>query len=138
MEKLLIIGGTGSLGNCLSRLLSKKYEISIISRDENKQWSMKKKFPDIKFHLGDIRNKDTIEQKIFEIRPHKIIIASALKHIDTCEYNITECILTNIIGIQNVIQIITNISNDPLRSQAGLPDCCHQAPSIRTPIHKTR
>jgi UDP-N-acetylglucosamine 4,6-dehydratase len=110
-EKLLIIGGTGSLGNCIVEQLNHIYKISILSRDENKQWLMHIKYSDIDFHLGDIRNKDVLEEKICYIKPTVIIIAAALKHIDTCEYNIGECILTNIIGIENVVRTIVNLSN---------------------------
>jgi FlaA1/EpsC-like NDP-sugar epimerase len=113
-DKLLIIGGTGSLGNCIVEKLGEVYDIIIYSRDENKQWLMKSKYPNIKYHIGDIRNKDTFEEKIFQIRPNVIIIAAALKHIDMCEYNTGECILTNIIGIQNVVNTIVNISNKKL------------------------
>ena len=111
MEKLLIIGGTGSLGTCLLKLLSSKYEIIILSRDENKQWLLKQKYPSSVFILGDIRNREVIEERISELKPDRIIIASALKHIDICERNVAECIATNVIGIQNVINAISHLSN---------------------------
>jgi UDP-N-acetylglucosamine 4,6-dehydratase len=113
-DKLLIIGGTGSLGNCIVEQFKNIYKIDILSRDENKQWLMKSKYPDINFHLGDIRNKDILEEKFFSIKPNIIIIAAALKQIDTCEYNISECILTNVIGIENIIHTVVNISNKNL------------------------
>jgi FlaA1/EpsC-like NDP-sugar epimerase len=110
-EKLLIIGGTGSLGNCIVEKLNHIYKISILSRDENKQWLMRNKYSDIDFHLGDIRNKDVLEEKFCCIKPNIIIIAAALKHIDTCEYNVGECILTNIVGVENVVRTIVNLCN---------------------------
>lgn len=117
METLLIIGGTGSLGNSLVFLLRKKYKIVIISRDENKQWLMKQKYPDIRFFLGDIRDRDSIEEKLYIIKPHKILIVSALKHIDICEYNISECIKTNVLGIQNIIDIVVRLTHQKLLSE---------------------
>ena len=110
-EKLLIIGGTGSLGNCIVEQLNHIYKISILSRDENKQWLMRNKYSDIDFHLGDIRNKDVLEEKFCCIKPNIIIIAAALKHIDTCEYNVGECILTTIVGVENVVRTIVNLCN---------------------------
>ena len=106
MEKLLIIGGTGSLGNALIDNLNNRYEISIISRDENKQWIMKQKYPTIEFFICDIKDKNRFEEVLFLIRPNKIILASALKHIDICENNISDCINTNIIGINNIVSTI--------------------------------
>lgn len=110
-KKLLVIGGTGSLGTRIIQQLSDKYDIYVISRDENKQWKLKQEYPHITFILGNMRNKSTIEEKLYAIRPNKIIIAAALKHIDICEYNVAECIQTNIIGVQNVVDTIANISN---------------------------
>lgn len=111
IETLLIIGGTGSLGNCLVRLLRFKYSIIILSRDEDKQWRMKQDYPTIKYILADIRFKDVIEEKIATLRPNKIIIAAALKHIDMCEHNIAECIKTNVYGIQNITDSIVSLVN---------------------------
>ena len=108
MKTLLIMGGTGSLGHTLVKKYIDKYKIIIFSRDENKQWDMRKKFPTITFVLGDIRDKNSIETTLFKFKPSTIIIASALKHIDQCENNINECINTNITGIQNVVDTIYN------------------------------
>lgn len=106
MKSLLIIGGTGSLGNALISILLNKYNIFIVSRDEDKQYRMKKLYPSISFFLCDIRNKERIQAIILKINPDIIIHASALKHIDICESNIDECILTNITGTQNVVNSI--------------------------------
>ena len=110
-ETLLIIGGTGSLGNCLVRLLRHKYNIVILSRDENKQWLMHQKYPELTFIIADMRFKDVMEEKIYAVRPNKIIIAAALKHIHLCERNVGECIRTNILGVQNVVDVVAHISN---------------------------
>jgi FlaA1/EpsC-like NDP-sugar epimerase len=108
METLLIIGGTGTLGYSLVQRFINMYKIVIMSRDENKQWQMRKKYPNILYLIGDIRDKNRFENILFRVKPNKIIIAAALKHIDICEHNIDECISTNIIGIQNVINTIAD------------------------------
>lgn len=110
METLLIIGGTGSLGYSLVRRLNRCYKIAIMSRDENKQWAMRQKYPDLTYVIGDMRDKNRFENILFRIRPNKIIIAAALKHIDICEYNISECISTNIIGVQNIVDTVAENS----------------------------
>jgi FlaA1/EpsC-like NDP-sugar epimerase len=107
-SKIVILGGTGSLGHALVdkyNLKELNNEIYIISRCEFKQFLMKEKYPNLKFLIGDIRDKNRMLQCLNEVNPHIILICSALKHIDICEENISECIKTNITGIQNVIDV---------------------------------
>jgi len=93
-KKILIIGGTGSLGNSLTDRYISNNKILIYSRSENNQWSMKQKYnnDNLSFFIGDIRDKERLETSLFKFRPNIIIIAAALKHIDICENNINECI----------------------------------------------
>ena len=111
-KTILVIGGTGSLGNILTEYLYKQNKIIVFSRDENKQWAMKMKYPTVNFVIGDIRNTESVEQCLRNYKPNIILIVSALKHIDICEYNINECINTNILGTKNVIDISIKL-NDP-------------------------
>lgn len=110
MQTLLIVGGTGSLGRSLINRLKNVYKIIIYSRDENKQWELKRLFPFLTLILGDVRDKEHFERILLRYKPNKIIIAAALKHIDVCELNIDECIRTNITGIQNVLNAVTENS----------------------------
>ena len=109
-KSLLITGGTGSLGKALtSHILSNHSEIRrliIFSRDEQKQFQMAQefpvsKFPQIRFFIGDVRDKDRL------IRAFKgvdyVIHAAAMKHVHLAEYNPEECIKTNVGGAQNVV-----------------------------------
>lgn len=116
-KKILIIGGTGSLGNELTQFYSQyNNEIIILSRDENKQWFMKRKFPDVKFIIGDMRNITTIERVLREISPNIIIIAGAIKHVDIAEQNIGECIDTNITGVRNIIETVIKLNDKNIES----------------------
>jgi len=83
-------------------------ELFVLSRDECKHWKMSLDFnnPNLKFIIGDIRNKSKIQQTLLRIKPHIIIMAAAMKHIDRCEYETNECIMTNINGTQNVLDCI--------------------------------
>lgn len=109
-KKIMIIGGTGSLGNVLSsKLLEYGCEIWIMSRDENKQWEMKIKFPELNFILCDIRQHDLLKNSLIQHKVDIIILAAALKHIDICETHIDQCILTNLIGCKNVVNICSNM-----------------------------
>ena len=104
-KKILITGGTGSLGQALAkRLLKTKVEtIRIFSRNENKQVTMQSKFQDdrLRFFIGDIRDLPRMIRAFEDI--DIVIHAAALKHVPVVEYNPFEAIKTNVIGSQNVI-----------------------------------
>ena len=104
-KKILITGGTGSLGNALtSRLLNYGVDtIRIFSRNENKQVTMESKFNDdrLRFLLGDIRDYPRLVRAMEDI--DIVFHAAALKHVPVIEYNPFEAIKTNVIGSQNVI-----------------------------------
>jgi len=104
-KKVLITGGTGSLGNALtSRLLNEGVDtIRIFSRNENKQITMSSKFNDdrLRFLLGDIRDYPRLVRAMEDI--DIVFHAAALKHVPVIEYNPFEAIKTNVIGSQNVI-----------------------------------
>lgn len=107
---ILITGGTGSLGKALTKRILDKYNpksLRIFSRDELKQWEMSNnfsshpKFKKLRFFLGDVRDR-VRTKRAFEGVDY-IIHAAALKQIPAAEYNPMECIKTNVIGAQNVI-----------------------------------
>ena len=109
-KTILITGGTGSFGKKFIETMLSKYpavkKIIIYSRDELKQSDLRQKypihrFPQLRFFIGDIRDKDRIMQACEGV--DVIIHAAAIKQVDTAEYNPTECIKTNIQGAENVI-----------------------------------
>jgi UDP-N-acetylglucosamine 4,6-dehydratase len=119
-KTILITGGTGSLGKALTKRIFEKFpeikKIIIYSRDEQKQFQMAQeypssKFPQIRFLIGDVRDKERL------IRAFKgvdiVIHAAAMKHVHLAEYNPDECIKTNIGGAQNVIHaaLETSVQN---------------------------
>ena len=116
---VLITGGTGSFGRrLLSRLLAQSQppdRIVIFSRDELKQWELQKiypadQFPQIRFFLGDVRDRGRLTRALENI--DTVIHAAALKQVPAAEYNPIEFIKTNIIGAQNIIEasIYNNVS----------------------------
>jgi UDP-N-acetylglucosamine 4,6-dehydratase (inverting) len=110
-KSLLITGGTGSFGKSfVNFLLSKKIplrRIIVFSRDELKQHEMginfpEKKFSNIRYYLGDVRDKDRLTSAFEDV--DIIVHAAALKQVPASEYNPMEFIKTNIIGAQNIIE----------------------------------
>ena len=104
-KKVLITGGTGSLGIALTkRLLQENVDtIRIFSRNENKQLEMDSKFHDdrLRFLLGDVRDYNRLTRAFEDI--DIVFHAAALKHVPIIEYNPFEAIKTNVMGSQNVI-----------------------------------
>lgn len=104
-KKILITGGTGSLGQALTkRLLSLKVDtIRIFSRNESKQISMESQFKDdrLRFFIGDVRDYQRLTRALEDT--DIVFHAAALKHVPIVEYNPFEAIKTNVIGSQNVI-----------------------------------
>ncbi len=105
-KKILITGGTGSLGQALSkRLLTLGVDIiRIYSRNESKQIEMEAKFKDkrLRFLLGDVRDLNRLTRALEDI--DYVFHAAALKHVPKIEYNPFEAINTNVLGSQNVIE----------------------------------
>tara|TARA_Y100000748_G_scaffold143281_1_gene120151 strand:- start:134 stop:1129 length:996 start_codon:yes stop_codon:yes gene_type:complete len=104
-KKILITGGTGSLGQALTkRLLENDVDtIRIFSRNEEKQIKMQSNFSDrrLRFFIGDVRDKDRLTRALEDI--DIVFHAAALKHVPIIEYNPFEAIKTNVIGSQNII-----------------------------------
>jgi len=109
-KSVLVTGGTGSFGKKFIETVLSKYKdirkLIIFSRDELKQFEMAqdfshKKYPCIRFFIGDIRDRYRLSRACEDV--DIIIHAAALKQVPTAEYNPMEYIMTNIIGAENVI-----------------------------------
>ena len=107
---ILITGGTGSFGRRLTRELLARYRprrIVIYSRDEAKQVEMAQEFQacdnfrSLRFFIGDVRDQARLKMGMREI--DYVIHAAALKHVPVAEYNPMECIHTNVLGAENVV-----------------------------------
>ena len=113
-KSILITGGTGSYGISLIKKLIKNYtprRIIIYSRDELKQFELSKKFKvlnskALRFLIGDIRDKDRLNLALKGV--DFVFHAAALKQVPAAEYNPMECIKTNIIGANNLIECCIN------------------------------
>jgi UDP-N-acetylglucosamine 4,6-dehydratase/5-epimerase len=109
-QKILITGGTGSFGKAFVKNVLNKYpdvkKICIYSRDELKQYEMQqeypeKRYPQLRFFIGDVRDKERLKRACEGI--DVLVHAAALKHVPIAEYNPFECINTNVMGAENVI-----------------------------------
>jgi UDP-N-acetylglucosamine 4,6-dehydratase len=105
-KTVLITGGTGSFGHAFVRRVLQCHEpkkVIVFSRDELKQYEMQQLFPDerVRFFIGDVRDGDRLKRACAGVQV--LVHAAALKQVPAAEYNPFECIKTNVLGAQNVI-----------------------------------
>ena len=109
-KSILITGGTGSLGKALTARILREWpgirRLVIFSRDEQKQFQMAQEYPfqqypQLRFFIGDVRDFDRIKRALRGV--DYVIHAAAMKHVPIAEYNPMECVKTNIMGAENVI-----------------------------------
>ena len=131
-SSILITGGTGSFGHTFIPMTLEKYNperLVVFSRDEMKQWEMKRIFKGdkrVKFLIGDVRDKDRLYRALDNI--DYVVHAAATKIVPTAEYDPFECVKTNVIGAMNLIDAcidkevkrIVALSTDKASSPANL------------------
>ncbi len=108
-KSILITGGTGSFGKKLVKLISEHWtprRLVIFSRDELKQYEMAQEFPPqtmpyLRYFIGDVRDQARLEMAMRDV--DYVFHAAALKHVPIAEYNPMECVKTNIMGAENVV-----------------------------------
>ena len=108
-KAILITGGTGSFGKKLVETVSQHWSprrLVVYSRDELKQYEMAQQFPTgeldyLRYFIGDVRDKARLQMAMRDI--DYVIHAAALKHVPIAEYNPMECVKTNIMGAENVV-----------------------------------
>jgi UDP-N-acetylglucosamine 4,6-dehydratase len=105
-KTILITGGTGSMGSAFAKYLIQYQpkKLIIFSRGWLAQKSMQDELGDlpfVRYFIGDVRDKDRLLRAFKDV--DIVIHAAALKDLPTCEYNPTEAMQTNVVGVQNVI-----------------------------------
>lgn len=112
-KSILVTGGTGSFGKkFISTILERHPDIrrlAVYSRDELKQFEMQQvfspeKYPSLRYFIGDVRDADRLQRALEGV--DIVVHAAALKQVPTAEYNPIECIKTNVLGAENLINAI--------------------------------
>lgn len=119
-KSILITGGTGSFGRALTKFLISHCNgierLVIFSRDELKQYEMaqiysRDQYPFLRYFIGDVRDRDRLVRALEGV--DTVVHAAALKQVPMAEYNPFECIKTNVLGAQNVVEacLSTGVKN---------------------------
>jgi len=137
-KRVLVTGGTGSLGKVLvRRLLAREMgmpkQITVFSRDEAKQHSMRLAFERLRiatdeviyhnferllqFRIGDVRDPHSVTTALKDA--DVVFNAAALKQVPSCEYFPYEAVQTNITGAENIIRAIRE-SRIPVETVVGV------------------
>ncbi len=122
-KRILVTGGTGSFGNFIVHrlLMLNPKEVRILSRDEKKQYDMRVFYghrSDLSLIIGDIRNLVVVDEAMEGI--DVVFQAAALKQVPACEYAPMEAVLTNTLGVENIVrsairhrvEVVVSISTD--------------------------
>jgi UDP-N-acetylglucosamine 4,6-dehydratase len=101
---ILVTGGTGSFGNRIAEHLLKQgpAQIRIYSRDEKKQWEMRRTFPQFRYIIGDVRDAGRLMEAMVGV--DFVFHAAALKQVPSCEEYPLEAFKTNVLGSQNACE----------------------------------
>jgi UDP-N-acetylglucosamine 4,6-dehydratase len=131
-KSVLVTGGTGSFGKAFIRRLLADFgprRVVVFSRDELKQYEFRQELgddPRLRWFIGDVRDRVRLEQAFNGVEV--VVHAAAMKQVDTAEYNPFECIATNVLGAENVINAaigcgvdrVIALSTDKASSPANL------------------
>ena len=137
-KRILVTGGTGSLGNALVRRilkgeLGRPSQITVFSRDEAKQHYMRLEYMHrtaatddviyqnsqelLNFRIGDVRDYSSLLAAMRDV--DVVFHAAALKQVPSCEYFPVEAVMTNIHGAANVVRCVRE--NDlPVETVVGI------------------
>jgi UDP-N-acetylglucosamine 4,6-dehydratase len=117
-NKMLIFGGSGSLGNELVKFYIDQYKIVVASRGEEKLWKLVNTFKseNLSTLICDVREEKRVESVLLQEKPDIIIIAQALKQVDICEKFPMESVNTNILGVANIVQTLKKLKQMGLYS----------------------
>ena len=101
--RVLITGGSGTIGRSFIKNYTDYFDIFSLSRDENKQTQLSRYFPSVKQYLGSVEDRETVFRVFEEVKPDIVIHTAAVKHINLAEKQPIQTCKVNIVGSLNII-----------------------------------
>ena len=119
-RKILITGGSGTVGQALISRFSDEFDFINISRNETAIQALKRAFPHVESHVADVQDLDTLTRLFLQTKPDVVVHAAALKHVNHAELNPSQTVEVNIVGSLNVakasiraqVPIVIGVSTD--------------------------
>lgn len=102
-KKVLITGGTGTIGSAFIDAYGEKYDFYSLSRNEKVLSEFNRNFPSVKTYIGPIEDLECVDRVYDKIRPDIVIHAAAMKHINLIEKEPIQACKVNVVGSLNVI-----------------------------------
>jgi FlaA1/EpsC-like NDP-sugar epimerase len=103
MKKILVVGGSGTIGSAFIDEFYNDYKFSSISRNELLQAELKRKFPKVNIYFSDIESQDNLTTIFSKVKPDVVIHMAAMKHVNLAEENPINACKVNVLGSLNVI-----------------------------------
>ena len=113
MKKVLITGGSGTIGAAFIKEFYNLYHFISFSRNEKKQVALKRSFEQVELFMGSVEDKHELINTFIKVKPDIVIHAAALIHVLTGEKQPAQAVKINILGSLNVIEA-SRIANVPI------------------------
>lgn len=123
MKRVLITGGSGTVGTAFIKEFYNKYHFISYSRNEKKQIALKRTFDDVELYLGSVEDQHGLINTFIKAKPDIVIHSAALKHVDTGEKQPAQTVKVNILGSLNVIEA-SRIANVPITIGISTDKAC--------------
>lgn len=102
MKKIIVTGGTGTIGKSFIQKYYNQYEFHSISRNEKLINQLKHEFPKVNCYVGSICDRDYLISLFDKIKPDIVVHSAAMKHINLAEENPLTAVKVNVEGSINV------------------------------------
>lgn len=104
MHKVLITGGSGTIGEAFIRKFYDEYEFVVVSRNESMQHKIRMLYPRVACYMCDINDQCSYSRIVGDFKPNTVVHAAAIKHVDIAENQPMQTINVNVVGSMNVIE----------------------------------
>ena len=123
-ERVLITGGTGSIGKAFIKELYGSCEIHNLSRGGERLIALSREFPNVKNYLGSIEDQSFVLSSFRKVKPEIVVHFSAIKHVDFSEQNPHLASKVNVLGSLNVAEASVT-ENVPITIGISTDKACH-------------
>jgi len=121
--KILITGGSGTIGKAFIKRHNKGNEFFVVGRNERLQTELIREFPNVKNKIGSIEDKSFLFRIFDDFRPDVVVHAAAMKHVNLAETNPVQACQVNVMGSLNVIEASVR-SNVPITISISTDKAC--------------